>query len=98
MSIQVTPAIHLRRRLQALIEDCRDVGAMLNAVNNNLNEHSQGLIIKLLAIGFFNDMIGGEDTLSHIQQRLADLNGIGSHFGQTWPSLPFEKWLWKAAG
>ena len=97
MCIQVTPAVHLGRCLQALIKNCGDVGAMLNAVVNNLDEHSQSAIVKLLAIVFFNDWIGWEAALSHIDQRLSDLRGVSCHFGQVWLSLPSEKRLRTAA-
>lgn len=97
MSIQVAPAVHIGRCLQALIKNSRDVGAMLDAVVNNLDEHSQSVIVKLLAFVFFNDLIGWLGTLRHIHERLANLSGVGCHFCQTWASIPFEKWLRTAA-
>ena len=73
MRKEVAPAIHFGGGETEAAEDGGDVGAVLDAVVDSLNEEVPGLVVDELAVLLLMDDVGGRDALDGVEQGIGYL-------------------------
>ena len=90
---EIAPAIHFGGGETQAAEDGGDVGAVLDAVVDDLDEEEPGLVVDGVAILLLVDDVGGRDALDGVEQGVGHLTGKGGDIGQGGPVFPLERWL-----
>ena len=93
MRKKVTPAIHFGGGETQAAEDGGDVGAVLDAVVDGLDEKCTGLVIEGVAVLLLVDDVGGRNALGGVKEGAGHLVGEGGKVGQGVSVMPLERWL-----
>ena len=94
---EVAPAVHFGGGEIEAAENGGDVGAVLDAVVDDLDEESAGQVVDGVAVLLLMDKVGGRDTLDGIEDGAGHQIGEGGEVDQGRPVFPMERWLGAAA-